>query len=155
LSWEEAVRIDWGIILLFGGGLAMGALAFSTGLAESMGHGITSWLPVRSTLSLTILFTAVAIVMSETASNTASANMIVPVAIAVAQASGIDPTQPALGATLGASMGFMMPISTPPNAIVYSSGYVPITAMMRHGIVLDVAGFVMIVLVVSGLGRLL
>ena len=155
LSWEQAVRIDWGIVLLFGGGLAMGALAFSTGLAESIGRGITSWLPVHSTLSLTILFTAVAIVMSETASNTASANMIVPVAIAVAQASGIDPLEPALGATLGASMGFMMPISTPPNAIVYSSGHVPITAMMRHGIVLDVAGFVLIVVVVSGLGWLI
>ena len=155
LTWEQAVRIDWGIVLLFGGGLAMGALAFSTGLAESIGRGITSWLPVHSTLSLTILFTAVAIVMSETASNTASANMIVPVAIAVAQASGIDPLEPALGATLGASMGFMMPISTPPNAIIYSSGHVPITAMMRYGIVLDVAGFVLIVVVVSGLGWLI
>ena len=155
LSWEQAIRIDWGIILLFGGGLAMGALAFSTGLAESIGHGITAWLPVRSTLSLTILFTAVAIVMSETASNTASANMIVPVAIAVAQASGIDPLQPALGATFGASMGFMMPISTPPNAIVYSSGHVPITAMIRHGIALDIAGFILIVVVVSGLGWLI
>jgi solute carrier family 13 (sodium-dependent dicarboxylate transporter), member 2/3/5 len=152
LTWEQAVRIDWGIVLLFGGGLAMGALAFSTGLAESIGRGITAWLPVHSTFSLTVLFTAVAIVMSEAASNTASANMIVPVAIAVAQAAGIDPTEPALGATLGASMGFMMPISTPPNAIVYSSGYVPITAMMRYGIALDVAGFVLIVLVVSGLG---
>jgi sodium-dependent dicarboxylate transporter 2/3/5 len=155
LSWEQAVRIDWGIVLLFGGGLAMGALAFSTGLAESMGRGITSWLPVHSTLSLTILFTAVAIVMSETASNTASANMIVPVAIAVAQASGIDPLEPALGATFGASMGFMMPISTPPNAIVYSSGHVPITDMMRYGVVLDVAGFVLIVVVVTGLGWLI
>jgi solute carrier family 13 (sodium-dependent dicarboxylate transporter), member 2/3/5 len=152
LSWEQAVQIDWGIILLFGGGLAMGALAFSTGLAESMGRGITAWLPVRSTLSLTILFTAVAIVMSEAASNTASANMIVPVAIAVAQASGIDPLEPALGATFGASMGFMMPISTPPNAIVYSSGHVPITAMMRHGIALDIAGFILIVVIVSSFG---
>jgi sodium-dependent dicarboxylate transporter 2/3/5 len=155
LTWEQAVRIDWGIVLLFGGGLAMGALAFSTGLAESIGRGVTSWLPVPSTLSLTILFTAIAIVMSETASNTASANMIVPVAIAVAQASGIDPTEPALGATLGASMGFMMPISTPPNAIVYSSGHIPIGDMMRHGIVLDVAGFVAIVIVVSGLSWML
>lgn len=152
LSWEQAVRIDWGIILLFGGGLAMGALAFSTGLAEAMGHGITSWLPVRSTFSLTVLFTAIAIVMSETASNTASANMIVPVAIAVAQASGIDPLEPALGATFGASMGFMMPISTPPNAIVYSSGHVPISTMMRNGIALDIAGFILIVIVVTGLG---
>ena len=62
---------------------------------------------------------------------------------------------PALGATLGASMGFMMPISTPPNAIVYSSGHVPITAMMRHGLALDVAGFIVIVALVMTLGRLL
>jgi len=152
LTWEQAVRIDWGIILLFGGGLAMGSLAFSSGLAESLGRGITAWLPVHSSFSLTVLFTGVAIVTSEAASNTASANMIVPVAIAVAQASGIDPIEPALGATLGASMGFMMPISTPPNAIVYSSGHVPITAMMRHGVALDFAGFVLIVVVVSTLG---
>ena len=152
LSWDQAVRIDWGIVLLFGGGLAMGSLAFSTGLAESMGRGITGWLPVRSTLSLTILFAAVAIVMSETTSNTAAANMIVPVAIAVAQASGVDPLEPALAATFGSSMGFMMPVSSPPNAIVYSSGHVAITSMMRHGIVLDLAGFIFIVLVVTGLG---
>ena len=155
LSWEEAVRIDWGIILLFGGGLAMGELAFSTGLAEAMGRGITSWLPNQSELALTILFTATAIVMSEAASNTASANMIVPIAIAVSQAAGVTALTPALGATLGASMGFMMPISTPPNAIVYSSGHVPITAMMRHGIALDIAGFVVIVALVTTLGRLL
>jgi sodium-dependent dicarboxylate transporter 2/3/5 len=152
LRWEEAVRIDWGIVLLFGGGLAMGELAFSTGLAESMGRGITGWLPATSALTLTVVFTAIGIVMSETASNTASANMIVPVAIAVSQAAGINPLQPALGATLGASMGFMMPISTPPNAIAYSSGYVPITEMMRHGIWLDLVGFVLIVLVVSAIG---
>ncbi len=155
LAWDQAVKIDWGIILLFGGGLTMGELAFSTGLAESMGRGITSWLPGESALSLTLLFTAVAIVMSETASNTASANMIVPVAIAVSQAAGIDPLQPALGATLGASMGFLMPISTPPNAIVYSSGHVPITQMMRHGIVLDIAGFVVIVMLVMLLGTVI
>ena len=111
-----------------------------------------SWLPAHSSAALTVLFTAVAIVMSEAASNTASANMIVPVAIAVSQAAGVSPLQPALGATLGASMGFMMPISTPPNAIVYSSGHIPITAMMRHGIVLDVAGFVLIVAFVLGVG---
>ena len=152
LTWEEAIRIDWGIILLFGGGLAMGELAFSTGLAEAMGRGITSWLPAHSATSLTVLFTAVAIIMSEAASNTASANMIVPIAIAVAHAAGVNPVEPALGATLGASMGFMMPISTPPNAIVYSSGYVPITAMMKHGIALDIAGFVAIVGFVTLLG---
>ena len=142
LTWEEAVRIDWGIVLLYGGGLAMGDLAFSTGLASAMGHGLTAWLPGAGPALLTAVFTAVAIVLSETTSNTASANMVVPVAIAVSAASNVDPVLPALGATLGASMGFMMPISTAPNAIVYSSGHVPIGAMMRYGIVLDVAAFI-------------
>ena len=152
LQWDQAVRIDWGIILLFGGGLAMGELAFSTGLAESFGRGITEWLPVRSTFALTVLFAAVAILMTEVASNTACANMILPIAIAVSQAAGVNPLQPALAATLGASMAFMLPISTPPNAIIYSSGHVPITAMVKHGIALDIAGFVFVVLLVTGLG---
>jgi solute carrier family 13 (sodium-dependent dicarboxylate transporter), member 2/3/5 len=145
LSWDEAVRIDWGIVFLYGGGLAMGTLAFSTGLAEAMGRGITSWLPSHSTTALTFVFTGAAIVLSETTSNTASANMVVPIAIAVAQAAGVRPIEPALGATLGASMGFMMPISTAPNAIVYSSGFIPITAMMRYGFALDIAAFIIIV----------
>jgi solute carrier family 13 (sodium-dependent dicarboxylate transporter), member 2/3/5 len=119
-----------------------------------MGHGITSWLPAHTTVALTVLFTGAAIMLSEATSNTASANMIVPIAIAVAQAAGIRPVEPALGATLGASMGFMMPISTAPNAIVYSSGYVPITAMMRYGIVLDAVAFVVIVTLVLWLGPL-
>jgi sodium-dependent dicarboxylate transporter 2/3/5 len=155
LTWDEAVRIDWGIVLLYGGGLALGALAFETGLAEAMGTGITAWLPSKTSLALTIIFTASAILLSEATSNTASANMIVPVAIAVAQAAGVRPIEPALGATLGASMGFMMPISTAPNAIVYSSGFIPITAMMRYGIVLDVVAFVAIVLIVTFLGPVL
>jgi sodium-dependent dicarboxylate transporter 2/3/5 len=155
LTWDEAVRIDWGIVLLYGGGLSLGSLAFQTGLADAMGRGITSWLPSHSTAALTMIFTAAAILLSEATSNTASANMIVPVAIAVAQAAGVRPLEPALAATLGASMGFMMPISTAPNAIVYSSGYVPISAMIRYGIVLDLAGFVVIVAVLGLLGPLL
>jgi sodium-dependent dicarboxylate transporter 2/3/5 len=148
ITWEEAARIDWAVILLFGGGLAMGELAFQTGLARATGEAVAAWLPSQSTFVLTVLFTGAAIVLSETASNTASANMIVPIAIAVAQAAEVRPLEPVLGATLGASMGFMMPISTPPNAIVYSSGYVPIGQMMRHGALLDLAGFVVIVFVV-------
>jgi sodium-dependent dicarboxylate transporter 2/3/5 len=81
--------------------------------------------------------------------------MIVPVAIAVCQASGVRAIEPALGATLGASVGFMLPISTPPNAIAYSSGHVPISAMMKHGVALDVVSFVVIVIVVSLMGPLL
>ncbi len=154
LTWEQALKIDWGVILLFGGGLAMGELAFSTGLAEALGKGITAWLPSQTTVALTMLFTGAAIVLSEATSNTAAANMIVPIAIAVAQAAGVPPLQPALAATLGASMGFMMPVSTPPNAIVYSSGFIPITSMMKYGVALDVAGFALIVALVSALGPL-
>jgi sodium-dependent dicarboxylate transporter 2/3/5 len=155
LSWDQASRIDWGIILLYGGGLALGDLAFSTGLARWIGDGLTALLPARTELALTVVFTAVAIALSEATSNTASANMIIPVVIAVAQAAGVAPLRPALGATLGASLGFMLPISTAPNAIVYSSGYVPIGVMMRHGLLLDVVGFVVIVLAVLGLGPLI
>jgi sodium-dependent dicarboxylate transporter 2/3/5 len=154
LGWDDAQRIDWGVVFLYGGGLAMGELAFSTGLAGAMGNGIAAMLPTHTTTALTILFTGTAIVLSEATSNTAAANMIVPIAIAVASASGIPPLQPALGATLGASMGFMLPVSTPPNAIVYSSGYIPIGQMMRYGILLDLVGFVVIVAVVLGLSPL-
>jgi solute carrier family 13 (sodium-dependent dicarboxylate transporter), member 2/3/5 len=154
LSWEQASHIDWGIILLYGGGLALGDLAFSTGLARWLGDGLTTFLPAHTELALTIVFTAAAILLSEATSNAASANMIVPVAIAVSQAAGVAPLRPALAATLGASMGFMMPISTAPNAIVYSSGYLPIGAMMRHGLLLDIVAFVMIVAAVTWLGPL-
>jgi sodium-dependent dicarboxylate transporter 2/3/5 len=155
ITWDQAARIDWGIVLLYGGGLALGALAFSTGLAAAMGRAITAWLPSHTSFTLTVLFTATAIVVSEATSNTASANMVVPIAIAVAQAAGVRPIEPALGATLGSSMGFMMPISTAPNAIVYSSGFIPITAMMRYGIALDLLAFVLIVAIVSLLGPVL
>ena len=155
ITWEEASRIDWGIILLFGGGLAMGKLADSTGLSAAMGQWVSAKFPGIGTVGLTLVFTAVAIVISEAASNTAAANIIVPTAIAVAKAAGVSPLEPGLGATLGASMGFMMPISTPPNAIVYSSGYIPIGAMMRNGIALDIAGYVIIVSAVLGFGWVL
>jgi sodium-dependent dicarboxylate transporter 2/3/5 len=152
MTWEDASHIDWGIILLFGGGLAMGGLADSTGLADAFGRAVVSHVPGAGTIGLTIVFTAVAILFSEAASNTAAATVVVPTAIAVAVAAGVSPLEPALGATFGASMGFMMPISTPPNAIVYSSGHIPIGSMMRYGIVLDLIGFVVIVVGVLSFG---
>jgi solute carrier family 13 (sodium-dependent dicarboxylate transporter), member 2/3/5 len=155
MTWEQAAHIDWGTILLFGGGLSIGAMAFSTGLAEALGRALTSWLPTHSTAAYTALFTGLAILLSETTSNTAAASMLVPVAIAVSQSAGIRPIEPALGVTLGASMGFMLPISTPPNAIAYSSGHIPITAMMRYGAVLDLLGFIIIVAAVLIAGPLI
>jgi solute carrier family 13 (sodium-dependent dicarboxylate transporter), member 2/3/5 len=74
--------------------------------------------------------------------------MIVPVVISIAQAAGFDPLEPALGATFAASLGFMLPVSTPCNAIVYGSGYIPLKQMMRHGLVLDLVGIVVVVTLV-------
>ncbi|WDT71263.1 MAG: SLC13 family permease [Candidatus Manganitrophus sp.] len=144
LSWREAAGIDWGTILLFGGGLALGDLMFKTGLSQAVGEGLLSFLEIDSLWGITGLAIALGIVVSELTSNTASANMIIPVIIALATASGVSPIPPALGATLGASYGFMLPISTPPNAIVYGSGLIPIGRMVRAGVLFDLLGFLII-----------
>jgi sodium-dependent dicarboxylate transporter 2/3/5 len=84
--------------------------------------------------------------LSELASNTAAATTIIPVAIGLAEAAGVSVVPPALGAAIGASFGFMLPVSTAPNAIVYSSGLVPSKEMLKAGIILDLVAFVIIVL---------
>ncbi|HRK31250.1 MAG TPA: DASS family sodium-coupled anion symporter [Tepidisphaeraceae bacterium] len=144
LNWQQAARIDWGTILLFGGGLALGSLMFDTGVAKAMGEGLTAKIGASSLWMLTGVSILLAIILSEATSNTASANMVIPVVIAIAQSAGVDPLPPALGACLGASYGFMLPVSTPPNAIVYGSGLVPIGRMMRAGILFDIIGFFII-----------
>ena len=155
LDWDSAVKLPWGVLLLFGGGLAMGQLANATGLSQGLGEWVATSFPGLGTVGLTIVFAAAAIILSEAASNTASANIVVPMAIAVSMAAGVSPIEPALAATLASSLGFMMPVSTPPNAIVYSSGHVPITAMIRHGVVLDLIGLVVVVIAVLIAGPLL
>jgi sodium-dependent dicarboxylate transporter 2/3/5 len=144
ISWEEAAHIDWGVILLYGGGFALGVLSFNTGLAEAVGRGMTGIIPLRGEFGLLVASVIVAVLVSETTSNTASANMVVPVVISIAAAQGVDPLVPALGATMAASLGFMLPVSTPCNAIVYGSGYVPLMRMVRYGIILDLIGIAVI-----------
>jgi sodium-dependent dicarboxylate transporter 2/3/5 len=155
ISWQEAVQIDWGVVLLYGGGFALGVLSFQTGLAEAMGRGLTELLPIQGSFGMLVASVLVAVVLSETTSNTASANMVVPVVISVASAAGLDPLEPALGATMAASLGFMLPVSTPCNAIVYGSGHIPLGSMIRYGLALDLAGVVVIVTLVRLLGPLL
>lgn len=145
LTWRDAKGIDWGTILLFGGGLAMGDAMFSTGLAKWMGEGLAGQFQTHTTLGLIVLFTVIGTLLTETTSNTATANMLVPVAIAVAQAAGVSPLQPAVAVCLAASLAFMLPVSTPPNAVVYGSGCVPLTQMLRHGLVLDVVSIAAII----------
>lgn len=140
LTWQQASRIDWGTILLFGGGIALGKLAFDTGLASNLGEWILKGTNVSGLGMITLMSIIFGILISETTSNTASATMVIPVAISVAQAGGVDPLGPALGACMGASFGFMLPVSTPPNAIVYGTGMVPISRMVKTGIIFDILG---------------
>jgi sodium-dependent dicarboxylate transporter 2/3/5 len=146
MTWDEAVQIDWGVVLLYGGGFALGILSEKTGLAATVGKGLAGMLPVHgSDMAMLVAATAIAMLVSETTSNTASANMVVPVVIALSRGAGVDPLMPALGATMGASLGFMLPVSTPCNAIVYGSGYIPIGRMIRYGVLLDVVGVVVVI----------
>ncbi|HET9275720.1 MAG TPA: DASS family sodium-coupled anion symporter [Gemmatimonadales bacterium] len=154
ITWREAAEIDWGVVLLYGGGFALGVLSFRTGLAEALGRGLTGLLPVHGSFGLLVASVVLSAILSETTSNTASANMVVPVVIAIGRASGLDPLEAALGATFGASLGFMLPVSTPCNAIVYGSGYIPLSRMMRWGLALDVVGVVVIIALVRLLSPL-
>jgi sodium-dependent dicarboxylate transporter 2/3/5 len=149
LNWNEAAQIDWGTILLFGSGITLGTLLSSTGLAKTIGNNVADSLGVTSLLAITVLATVVAILISETTSNTASVGIVVPIVIPIAVAAGVTPVIPALAAVFGASYGFMLPVSTPPNAIVYGSGMIPITKMVRSGAVFDVIGAVLIVVGVT------
>jgi solute carrier family 13 (sodium-dependent dicarboxylate transporter), member 2/3/5 len=154
ITWKEAVQIDWGVVLLYGGGFALGVLSFQTGLAEAMGRGLTGLIPLEGSFGMLVASVVVAVALSETASNTASANMVVPVVISIATAAGLDPLEPALGATMAASLGFMLPVSTPCNAIVYGSGLIPLSRMIRYGLALDLAGMVVIITLVRILSPL-
>jgi sodium-dependent dicarboxylate transporter 2/3/5 len=154
LTWKQAVDIDWGTILLFGGGLSLGGMMFSTGLAESIGHGLQTFTGAQSLAAITFLFTGLAILLTEFTSNTAAANVVIPIALAMATGSGVNPLIPALGASIGASMAFLLPVSTPPNAIVYGSGLVPLTRMLRYGFALDVAAAIVVPLLLLFWGPL-
>jgi sodium-dependent dicarboxylate transporter 2/3/5 len=154
ITWREATEIDWGVVLLYGGGFALGVLSFQTGLAEAMGRGLTGLLPAHGSLGLLVASVVLSTILSETTSNTASANMVVPVVIAIGRAAGLDPLEAALGATFGASLGFMLPVSTPCNAIVYGSGHIPLGRMLRWGLALDVVGMVVVIALVRLLSPL-
>jgi sodium-dependent dicarboxylate transporter 2/3/5 len=144
LSWSEAARIDWGTILLFGGGLSLGQMAFSTGLAEAFGRGVAGLVPGSSLVWLTFAAAVFATLFSEAMSNTAAANIAIPIVISIAQGTGVDPVPPAVAASLAASVSVVLPVSTPANAIVYSSGRVPITRMVLYGRLMDVVAIALI-----------
>jgi sodium-dependent dicarboxylate transporter 2/3/5 len=156
LSLREAMKIDWGTLLLFGGGLSLGFQMFESGLAEAIGNAFISLGGSSASLILvTLLAVAFSVFMTELTSNTASANMIIPIIIAVSNAVGISPIPPVLGSAIGCSFAFMLPVATPPNAIIYGSGMIPLPQMMKHGFWLNIAGILLIWFGVSVVAPLL
>jgi len=140
LTWKQASNINWGTILLFGGGLTFGHLMVQTGLAEAVGKGLVGFLGSNTLWNLTAVGIGTALVLTEIASNTAAASMLVPVVISIAQAADVSPVPPTLGVCLAGSLAFVLPVSTPPNAIVYGTGLVPLGHMIRAGLLLDILG---------------
>lgn len=145
MDWHTAARLPWGILLLFGGGFAIAEACRTTGLAEWAGlwlatsvRGLPTWL-IIAVICLLVTF------LSEFTSNVATANALLPIIAGLAVALGIDPRLLMLPATLAASCGFMLPIGTPPNAIVFGSGRIRITQMAGYGLLLDLIGVALIV----------
>jgi solute carrier family 13 (sodium-dependent dicarboxylate transporter), member 2/3/5 len=145
LSWEDAARIDWGTVLLFGGGILLGDLANKTGLAKDWGASLMQVTGAGSTFAVVAIVTLASLVLSELASNTASATLMVPLAFALAQSTGTPPIPAVLAASIGASFGFMMPISTAPNAMAYATKLVTVRQMLMAGIVFDLVGYIAVV----------
>ena len=146
LRWSDAAKIDWGTVVLFGTGIIFGAMLQETGLAKTIGESAFDALGLSSAVTITAFAIILAILVSETTSNTASAAVVVPIVLALAVSADVNPFVPALAATFAASFGFMLPVSTPQNAIVYGSGIVTITKMIRSGASFDVIGAILILL---------
>ena len=146
MSWKDGVEgIEWGTLLLFGGGLAMGSMMYTTGLSSWIGLGLKEALGGNPSEWIFVgVFCVAALIMSELTSHTASTNLMAPIAIGAALSLGFSPVPVAVGIALSSSLGFMMPVSTPPNAIVYASGYVPITKMIKSGFIIDLIGIFLV-----------
>ena len=147
MTWEDAVKLPWGILLLFGGGMAL-ALGFeSSGLALWLGEQMTTLQSLSLFTLLFILITAVNF-LTEITSNLATTAMILPVLVPLATILGIHPYFLMVGATVAASCAFMLPVATPPNAVVFGSGYLKIKDMVKKGIWMNILSIILLTLIV-------
>lgn len=146
LDWKTAGDIPWDILLLFGGGLALGVAVDQSGLSKLLAENLGGLAQLPPWLMIALLCVAVT-ALSEVASNTAAATMLMPIMYAVAKAANMEPAALMLPAALAASCGFMLPVATPPNAIVYGTGFIPVRRMARDGLVVDLIGVVTITVV--------
>ena len=150
LDWEAAATLRWDVLILFGGGLALAGILDQTGLAAWIGTRMEAFQKLP-TLALILVIASLIVFLGELASNTAMAAIFLPIAGAAATALDTDPISFVLPVAIAASVGFMLPVATPPNAIVFSDPAVSRAAMLRAGVPLDLIG----ILVAVGVGLLL
>jgi len=143
LTWEEAKKLPWGILILFGGGLSLASAVRGTGVAEFIGHSVGGLHELPTPVLVLIVTTAV-VFLTELTSNTATTATLLPILAAVAGGLGIVPELMLVPMTIGASCAFMMPVATPPNAVVFASGDLTIPQMCKAGLWLNAIGIVLI-----------
>jgi len=144
MDWDTAVKLPWGVLMLFGGGLTLAASIEANGVSEFIGNS-SRGLAGLHPLLLLLAITAMTVFLSELTSNTAQVATMVPVLAAMAPVLGMNPYVLILACTLGASSAYMMPVGTPPNAIVFGTGLVRMPQMMKAGVWLNLAGILVIV----------
>ena len=145
MEWDKTTKLPWGLLILFGGGLSLAAQVSSSGLGIWIGQGLT----VLQNVEPIILILAVAtliIFLTEMTSNVATTSTFLPVIGALAIAIGVVPVSLTIPVCLAASCAFMLPVATPPNAIVYGSGKFTIATMMRAGFFLNLVGILVVTL---------
>jgi sodium-dependent dicarboxylate transporter 2/3/5 len=147
LDWKTAEKIPWGVLILFGGGLALAEGFKETGLADWIGQKFTLIEGLGFFFVLILLVTAVNF-LTEVTSNVATASMLLPILASVAVKLDIHPFGLMVGATLAASCAFMLPVATPPNAVVFGSGYLKMTDMVKTGVWLNILSILLITLMV-------
>lgn len=157
LDWQSAERIPWGVMILFGGGIAIASAFKASGLSDAAATLLGGVLDLPLVLTLFVVAVAITL-LSEINSNTATAVLAMPILAAAGVGMGIDPALLMAPAVLAASCSFMLPVGTAPNAIVFGTGQVPAQAMLRHGLVLNLIGAVVItavcwVVLAPGMGK--
>jgi solute carrier family 13 (sodium-dependent dicarboxylate transporter), member 2/3/5 len=145
LDWSDTSKMAWGILLLFGGGITLATAMEKAGLMDMLGQWIAGY-SGTDLFVLLIVVTAVTIFLSEVMSNIAQVIVFAPVVTSIAQAAGLNPLVLGIGMTLAASCASMMPMGTPPNAIVFASGHIRMKDMMKAGLVMNLIAIVLIVL---------
>lgn len=147
LEWSDSTKIPWGILLLFGGGLAIAAGFVDTGLSDWIG-GLLLGLEGMNVILVIIIATALVLFLTEITSNTATATMILPVMAAFAAAMSLHPFALMVPAAMAANCAFMLPVGTPPNAVLFGTGKVTITEMVRVGFVLNIVALALVLIAV-------